>query len=1411
MRKLYSIVLVGVLFGLVGFVKAEERRFNIDSIPDQKVWHGSSLTFLVHWEDHNAGSFDVLSSPEPFGPISMRPSTEEGVWKFDFVPNQDDKFPFHVIITASDGDDSISQAFDVIPLAKLKPEMSVFDAHNHTKPVYVERVILTEKKSPLPEHFNHVDRSTYQLSLIGENVVFDAQLEDDDQLYTSFHERENIRDLTIIAEKLIIRSHLRLYGTNVTIYAKEMVFEGDGRIDTRPMDTTAAPAQANPPVSGVNGEHGGRIVLNVGDFSAPADAFMLFDTSGGTGQSGSPGQSGAAGYSVPGGSWTTFEMGCGSIDTCGAPFVTYTATDGYRVIYFQRNGGFGVVLCTSSANSEADKPGDGLPATAGGKPGYGGSAGNMTATFDVSAYARQERGNPGTSRVYYGGWAGSPSKWVRVYWECAPATVKTETKGTTVAGADANDPAADVSPFPETGSFSQIDNPYAWLNPLMVSKILKTARADYLDSQFLTASSKLVQYAEIVLAYMQDEEAFASLDDTTQVELGKSYDEMEILLQQMESGNDYFGNPAGWVPMLSFEVNASIFDQEIDHALNLLYLTYWIGKNAELGIKTVETLEAARDVLKEELASAIQDYDAAVAIIPVLRVRGIDMETRTIELQQLLQVTEENLIAQAKQNTMPPWWEIALRTGAKTAAMVCKMIPVYQPYLGAVGGGISLLSDFDADQPWESVMDVGIGGVDVFAGCLDSRYNSALAAQQNAIKKVDPTSEASLKIAELKKMRNSSQALSAGLTDLRGYLSNLEAPADEIAAELEKLKSESDEFKQIIEDIEDILELRGELINELATAMRDVSILPTLISQDILELDAMGDEITHINDALDDRTIMYVKDMEERANQRLLKYHYFMAKAYEYRLLRPYLEPLDLTDLRNKLIDIGSIFDPDFISSDDFQSFKALYQEKLALVAKDIFESYNSNRPEVSAPVRFELNQEELDQINRGESVILNLMDLGLFSSEDENIRIVDIAVFQATDGSYEITTEPVSEEGYGSTAYVDIKIEHSGISRIKSNGDVYRFAHYTQSTTNPIVWGARYDPVNNVTDPIRPSAASESLLQALLPDIDLSDLMIYSRPSAWAELRLYKTENNNNSNINITKLKLELTYDFSTKNEELGLVELDVRVAKKDYDAHDVLSVSEASFTPYFLVEMPDVNQRQDARGKFMRFFPSSLIDSVGISAQPAYGNWEFRAWTDAQGNEISTDTTIDLDLADNQIVFAYYELDDYPMPNHSPSAPLLVSPLNKARNIGDKPKLVWEASTDPDLDPVSYFVTLCDNAAFDNCEPIGTTATQTQEIKQAAFSGPSAFAALGLVLALIGFSSRKRRLAFLLVMLLSLGLFATAVSCGNGGSGAVSGPTDYQPDTALEAETTYYWKVIATDGRGGLATSDTWSFTTD
>src|SRR5690606_39042260 len=45
----------------------------------------------------------------------------------------------------------------------------------------------------------------------------------------------DLRSLTLYADQVIVRSPLRFPRTDVTIHARELIFEGEGRIDTSPI------------------------------------------------------------------------------------------------------------------------------------------------------------------------------------------------------------------------------------------------------------------------------------------------------------------------------------------------------------------------------------------------------------------------------------------------------------------------------------------------------------------------------------------------------------------------------------------------------------------------------------------------------------------------------------------------------------------------------------------------------------------------------------------------------------------------------------------------------------------------------------------------------------------------------------------------------------------------------------------------------------------------------------------------------------------------------------------------------------------------------------------------------------------------------------------------------------------------
>src|SRR5690606_19871566 len=110
--------------------------------------------------------------------------------------------------------------------------------------------------------------------------------------------------------------------------------------------------------------------------------------------------------------------------------------------------------------------------------------------------------------------------------------------------------------------------------------------------------------------------------------------------QQIEGNLDYFGNPAGWVPMLSFEVRQTLFQNEVDRAIDLLYLTYWIGNKAATEGQLLDAKSAAREKLREQLIQARTEYDEAILRLPVLRTKAADLDSA-------IQTTQNKLEAKA--------------------------------------------------------------------------------------------------------------------------------------------------------------------------------------------------------------------------------------------------------------------------------------------------------------------------------------------------------------------------------------------------------------------------------------------------------------------------------------------------------------------------------------------------------------------------------------------------------------------------------------------------------------------------------------------------------------------------------------------------------------------------------------------
>jgi len=171
---------------------------------------------------------------------------------------------------------------------------------------------------------------------------------------------------------------------------------------------------------------------------------------------------------------------------------------------------------------------------------------------------------------------------------------------------------------------------------------------------------------------------------------------------------------------------------------------------------------------------------------------------------------------------------------------------------------------------------------------------------------------------------------------------------------------------------------------------------------------------------------------------------------------------------------------------------------------------------------------------------------------------------------------------------------------------------------------------------------------------------------------------------------------------------------------------------------------------------------------------------------------------------------------PDFQPRAFELISPSHNDVAIDPTDlEFIWEVSSDPNDDPLTYELYLCESADFVGCMPTMIAARQTV-LFYAGVAGPLPIVGMSMILLGAARSRRRgdgpRRPRGTTVM--AVILLATALSGCSGGGGSESPSTTAsaqlsQTMTGLMPNTSYYWKVVATDGTY-QSESETRSFTT-
>ena len=156
----------------------------------------------------------------------------------------------------------------------------------------------------------------------------------------------------------------------------------------------------------------------------------------------------------------------------------------------------------------------------------------------------------------------------------------------------------------------------------------------------------------------------------------------------------------------------------------------------------------------------------------------------------------------------------------------------------------------------------------------------------------------------------------------------------------------------------------------------------------------------------------------------------------------------------------------------------------------------------------------------------------------------------------------------------------------------------------------------------------------------------------------------------------------------------------------------------------------------------------------------------------------------------------------NTPPTIPELIAPTNGSLILGTETSFAWHESSDDDKDNVTYLLYYCDNPDFQGCEPEEIAMTKLP------------YTYLLICPAFVYFFRRKRKDIQLILLLL---LLIPTISCE---TGPLNSDVTIIPEestvieetvTNLETKTTYYWKIVADDGKGNTVESEVWRFETE
>jgi len=586
---------------------------------------------------------------------------------------------------------------------------------------YIE---IKEKKLPgVKPSFNNIENAvTKEVCVTGILLHFSQDVAD--SKLSSILRRTDIEHLYLYADTIIINDKLSFPQAQVTITCRYLIMDEQGTLSTAPEPHAIQYAQGkggDKRKAGAPGEPAGdvNLICDVLDKRRPADVNIFF-MNGANGQNGEMGDLKEPAKRGKALSWTNIEKAVLDHDLIKG------TTGNWKWGDFDKNKKDKIYHATIKTFNYShpiphieQKLGDdssvnqdnGKDAIASGPGGNGGRAGNL----NLLVY-----NEPGEKKFGWESKGGEGGKSVKVapgkkatnstYYHLELSAYHLDAKYAFINGLDfknENQPfckvtkdiiAVDGKEAPanpdgergDEGNMTGLDSDkYDWVCPVLLETMLGFAKTNYREGRRQRAKWILDHYtrgAELMAEPLKEDIQMAAL-----------LRELELYQRKLAQNLDFYGYPPGWIPKLSALTNLNILIASKRDLAQLIYFADDLLERDDARSEEKKKIEWTADEMKKGIKSAQADINAAFEALP-----RIKNEIYTLESQVSVQLTAiRNLKDQILQEVQDEAKRQALFTGSfEILAGICTLIPVGQPYLGQLGGGImERISNIDIYSP----------------------------------------------------------------------------------------------------------------------------------------------------------------------------------------------------------------------------------------------------------------------------------------------------------------------------------------------------------------------------------------------------------------------------------------------------------------------------------------------------------------------------------------------------------------------------------------------------------------------------------------------------------------------------------------------------------------------------------------